>query len=105
MQLPSSIPSGLWKYGHCQGIAIDTQRKYMYFSFTTALIKTDLAGNAIGSVTGLLGHLGCIDFNDEDGRVYGSLEYKNDSIGQGILRRAGYEVKNSDFFRIGIPFT
>ncbi len=25
--------------------------------------------------------------------------------GIGILRRAGYEVKNSDFFRIGIPFT
>ena len=25
--------------------------------------------------------------------------------GIGILRRAGYEVKNGDFFRIGIPFT
>ena len=25
--------------------------------------------------------------------------------GTGILRRAGYEVKSSDFFRIGIPFT
>ena len=25
--------------------------------------------------------------------------------GIGILRRAGYEVKNADFFRIGIPFT
>ncbi len=25
--------------------------------------------------------------------------------GMGILRREGYEVKNSDFFRIGIPFT
>ncbi len=25
--------------------------------------------------------------------------------GIGILRRAGYEVKNNDFFRIGIPFT
>lgn len=89
VQLPASIPSGLWNYGHCQGIAIDTQREYMYFSFTTALIKTDLAGNVIGSVTGLLGHLGCIDFNDEDGCVYGSLEYKNDPIGQGILKHAG----------------
>lgn len=89
VQLPASIPSGLWNYGHCQGIAIDTQREYMYFSFTTVLIKTDLAGNVIGSVTGLLGHLGCIDFNDEDGRVYGSLEYKNDPIGQGILKHAG----------------
>ena len=25
--------------------------------------------------------------------------------GIGILRKAGFEVKNSDFFRIGIPFT
>jgi len=25
--------------------------------------------------------------------------------GIGILRREGYEVKNSDFFKIGIPFT
>ena len=25
--------------------------------------------------------------------------------GIGILRRAGYEVKSGDFFRIGIPFT
>lgn len=25
--------------------------------------------------------------------------------GIGILRKSGYEVKNSDFFRIGIPFT
>jgi len=89
MQLPSSIFSGKWNYGHCQGIAIDTRREYMYFSFTTALIKTDLQGHVVGSVTGLLGHLGCIDFNDEDGRVYGSLEYKNDAIGQGILRHAG----------------
>ena len=58
MSLPSNIPSGLWKYGHCQGIAIDTKREFMYFSFTTALIKTDLAGNVVGTVTGLLGHLG-----------------------------------------------
>ena len=25
--------------------------------------------------------------------------------GIGILRKAGFEVRNSDFFRIGIPFT
>lgn len=25
--------------------------------------------------------------------------------GIGILRKAGYEVKNTDFFKIGIPFT
>ena len=26
-------------------------------------------------------------------------------FGIGILRKAGYEVKNGDFFKIGIPFT
>ena len=43
-------------------------------------MKTDLQGNVLGSVNGLLGHLGCLEFNAEDGRVYGSLEYKNDGI-------------------------
>ena len=57
-------------------MAIDTAREYMYFSFTTVLVKTDMQGNVIGTVTGLTGHLGDLDFNDIDGRVYGSLEYK-----------------------------
>jgi hypothetical protein len=49
----------------------------MYFSFTDLLVKTDLAGRPIGSVTGFTGHLGDLDFNTRDGRVYGSLEYKS----------------------------
>lgn len=44
--------------GHIQGIATDAERKYMYYSFTTSLIKTDMNGNVIGSVKGLAGHLG-----------------------------------------------
>ena len=86
MELPSSIFSGYHGACHCQGIAVDTVKGYMYYSFTTRLIKSDLAGNVIGSVDGLIGHLGCIDFCESDGRVYGSLEYKNDAIGKGILR-------------------
>ena len=82
--LPLEIFSGYFHGGHCQGIAVDTARKFIYYSFTTELVKTDLNGRLIGSVTGLLGHLGCIDFCDADGRVYGSLEYKNDAIGKGI---------------------
>jgi hypothetical protein len=70
------IFSGNWKTSHVQGIAVDTARKYIYYSFTTMLLKTDLNGNVIGWVEGLTGHLGCLDFNDRDGRVYGSLEYK-----------------------------
>lgn len=86
MEFPSRIFSGYCGACHCQGIALDTVHGYIYYSFTTKLIKSDLAGNVIGSVEGLIGHLGCIDFCESDGRVYGSLEYKNDAIGRGILR-------------------
>lgn len=85
--LPRTIYSKEWKAGHIQGIAVDTKKGYIYYSFTTMLIKADLQGNIVGTVKGLLGHLGCIEFNEEDGRIYGSLEYKNDSIGRGILKQ------------------
>ena len=98
--LPREIYSGKWPYGHCQGICVDTKREYIYYSFTTSLVKTDLQGNLIGSVVGLMGHLGCIDFNDRDGRVYGSLEYKNDAIGRGILKRLGSDAQLEDAFYI-----
>ena len=98
--LPKNIHSGFWPYGHCQGIAVDTKREFMYYSFTTALVKTDMQGNLIGYCTGLLGHLGCIAFNDADGRVYGSLEYKNDAIGRGILSKAGHAGEITDAFYI-----
>jgi len=100
--LPKKIFSGYWKGGHCQGIAVDTKHEYIYYSFTTELVKTDLQGNVVGTVTGLLGHLGCIEFNDEDGRVYGSLEYKNDAIGKGILKNLGSSAEIEDAFYIAI---
>ena len=49
----------------------------MNLSFTNLLVKTDLSGKPVGSVTGFTGHLGDLDFNEKDGRVYGSLEYKD----------------------------
>lgn len=82
---PQTINVGPFKAGHVQGIAVDRAKGYVYYSFTTLFVKTDLQGKVIGFVKGLLGHLGCLDFNPEDGRVYGSLEYKNDAIGKGIL--------------------
>lgn len=88
--------------GHIQGIATDADRKYMYYSFTTCLIKTDMEGNIIGSVRGLAGHLGCIAFNCDDGRVYGSLEYKHDQIGRGILGRLDDETEIEDGFYVAI---
>lgn len=87
MNLPKTIKFGGMKTGHIQGIATDKERKYMYYSFTTSFVKTDMQGNIIGSVEGLCGHLGCIAYNYDDGRVYGSLEFKHDSIGKEILKR------------------
>ncbi|MGW6602790.1 hypothetical protein [Streptomyces sp. NPDC055036] len=74
--LPARVDGGTWQSGHLQGMAIDRRKGRMYFSFTNLLVKTDLAGTPLGSVTGFTGHLGDLDFNEEDGRVYGSLEYK-----------------------------
>ena len=87
---------------HIQGIAVDQKNGYIYYSFTTKLIKSTLAGEIVGSVDGLMGHLGCIDFNEEDGRVYGSLEYKNDVIGRGILKILGKEQEIEDAFYMAI---
>ena len=88
--------------GHVQGIATDRNREYMYYSFTTCLVKTDMSGNVIGSVKGLAGHLGCIAYNEDDGRVYGSLEYKHDVIGQGILNRIGDGTDVEDGWYVAI---
>ena len=101
-KLPRVIDGGKWNTGHVQGITVDTAHEYIYFSFTTKLIKTDMQGNVIGTVTGLLGHLGCIDFNDEDGKVYGSLELKHDSIGQGIMKKLGVQIAEEDSFYVAI---
>ncbi|MGW7051545.1 hypothetical protein [Streptomyces sp. NPDC054887] len=75
-RLPTEIRGGAWKAGHVQGVAVDRHKGFMYFSFTNLLVKTDLRGNPVGSVSGFTGHLGDLDYNVKDGRVYGSLEYK-----------------------------
>lgn len=87
--LPKKLHTEGWKGGHIQGIAVDAKQEYVYLSFTTLLVKMDMKGNVVGTVTGLLGHLGCLEYNETDGRVYGSLEYKDDSIGKNILKREG----------------
>lgn len=98
MQLPNHIHVGdLQNVNHVQGIALDTAHRFVYLSFTTSLVKTDLQGNILGTVSGLAGHLGCIAFHDADGKLYGSLEYKHDSIGKGILKN----VENAEDIRDG----
>ncbi len=100
--LPRSIYTGEWTTGHIQGIAVDNEHKYIYCSFTTSLIKFDMQGNVIGSVKGLTGHLGCISFNPDDNKVYGSIEYKHDSIGQGIMKNTGVKIADEDAFYVAI---
>ena len=100
--LPREIETGNWTNGHIQGIAIDTERKYIYYSYTTILVKADLAGNIIGTVSGLTGHLGCLSYNGGDRCVWGSIEYKHDSIGRGIMARTGITIAEEDAFYVAI---
>lgn len=98
MNLPRTILSGFWKEGHVQGIAVDLEKQHIYFSFTTILLKTDFEGTPLGSVRNLAGHLGCITFDADRRRVYGSLELKHDSIGKGIINRTGWNPSEEDNF-------
>lgn len=100
--LPRTIHSGPFKSGHIQGIAIDHAHSHVYMSYTTMLIKTDFEGNILGSVVGLVGHLGDLTFNPQDGKVYGTLEYKDDSIGKNILKREGSDKQFPNSFYIAI---
>ena len=100
--LPREIATGEWNHGHIQGIAVDTERKYIYYSYTTILVKADLQGNVVGTVKGLTGHLGCLAYNGGDRCVWGSIEYKHDSIGQGIMKRTGIKLAEEDAFYVAI---
>lgn len=70
---------------HLQGICADDRLEYMYFSYTDVLAKLDMStGKVVGSVGGFGkgsfgtpggAHLGCIAYYD--GKIYGSLEYKD----------------------------
>ena len=98
-ELPESIYSGAYKSGaHVQGIAFDVERGYVYYSFTTMLLKTDIQGNPVGSVIKLAGHLGCITYDKEKNRVYGSLELKHDNIGSCIIKNTGWDPSSEDSF-------
>ena len=72
--LSLSVFGGEWDTSHCQGSAVDDALEYMYFSFTTKLVKVRIAtGEVVGTVSGWSGHLG--DLTYYDGKIYGSLEY------------------------------
>lgn len=98
MEIKKNIKIQGIKTGHIQGIAVSKDRKYLYASFTTCLLKVDMKGNVVGSVKGLAGHLGCIAYNYEDGRVYGSLEYKHDQIGSGLIKASSLSDVEDGFY-------
>jgi hypothetical protein len=102
---PLKQNGGTWPAGHVQGIAVDLQGGYIYYSFTTLLAKYDFSGKLIGTLVGWTGHLGDLDFSSRDGRVYGSLEYKKDNafyiaiIDVSRIDREGIDAAKSDLFR------
>ena len=102
IHLPESIYSGKQGNLHVQSAAIDQENGIVYFSFTNKLVKTDLGGKLIGSVTGFVGHLGDLDFDTKSGKIYASLEYKDDAIGKGISETLGLEKVSKDGFYVAI---
>jgi len=103
--LPLRQNGGTWASGHVQGVAVDVKGGYVYYSFTNLLAKYDFSGKLIGTLVGWTGHLGDLDFNPADGKVYGSLEYKEDKafyiavIDVARLDRVGVEAGSSEIFR------
>lgn len=69
---PLSLASGTGDIRHCQGIAVDMVNEYIYYSYTTSLVKCDLKGNVIGTITGIDGHLGDIALNKNNNKIYAS---------------------------------
>ncbi|MFC4314365.1 hypothetical protein ACFPN2_35195 [Steroidobacter flavus] len=102
---PLSQNGGTWDSGHVQGIAVDVKGGYIYYSFTTMLAKYDFSGKLIGTLEGWTGHLGDLDFNPADGKLYGSLEYGKEQafyiavIDVSRLDRVGVEASKTEIFR------
>ncbi len=67
-----TVDTGIYQSKHVQGVAADGNG-HVYFSFTDSLIKTDMDGNVVGSVTGISGTLHLGDISYYDGKIYGSL--------------------------------
>ena len=52
--MKKTIFTGLWGNCHIQGIAVDKEKGFIYYSFTTKLVKATLDGEIVGTVDGLL---------------------------------------------------
>ena len=96
--LPLIHKTGVWYGGHVQGIAADTEKRFMYYSYTTDFCKYGFDGTPVGSVGGFIGHIGCMCFDPVKRKVYASLEYKNDAIGKGLHDRIGINEVRDGFY-------
>ena len=102
---PLTQNGGHWPASHVQGIAVDLKGGFIYYSFTTLLVKYDFSGRLVGSIGGFTGHLGDLGFNPDDGKVYGSLEYKKSKafyiavIDGRHLDQVGLDASHSELFR------
>lgn len=104
-RFPLTQNGGTWPSGHVQGIAVDPRGGYIYYSFTDLLARYDFSGRLVGTLVGWTGHLGDLDFNPADGKVYGSLEYKADEafyiaiIDVDRIDRVGIDARAADVLR------
>ena len=102
---------------HLQGICVDDKMEYMYFSYTSSLAKVDMkTGEVVGSVGGFGqgsfgtpggAHLGCLAYYD--GKIYGSLEYKDPGkkffiavFDEDAITDVGMDIKEMDTGVYGI---
>jgi hypothetical protein len=74
---------GAWR-AHCQGVATDG--RHIYWSFTVALVKTDMNGRLVAKTEIPNGHMG--DLCHKDGKVYIGINNKTRADGT----RTGDEV-------------
>ncbi|MBQ8027986.1 MAG: hypothetical protein IJ262_01115 [Clostridia bacterium] len=68
---PLSLGGGSWDVRHCQGITVDHQNGYIYYSYTTILVKCSMEdGSIVGTVNVPGGHMGDIIYNAADKKIY-----------------------------------
>ena len=67
---PLSLSGGDWDVKHCQGIAVDKRGGFIYYSYTTMLVKCSFEGKIVATVKGIMTHMGDITFNEADEKLY-----------------------------------
>ncbi len=76
--LPNYIYTGTYGSYHVQGMSVDVKGGYTYYTFTSTLVKLDMDGNLVGTMTGFPGHMGDCSYNEEDGKLYATLHLEGD---------------------------